>query len=155
MIAVRTKSLTIGSNLAELDALGRFTDELASEAGLSPSRAYHLRLAADELATNVIVHGYGPGRPGQLLIEGGTCDGSVWIRLTDGAGRFDPHNDGPAVDVTEPLAARRPGGLGLHLVRSIANVFHWEHVRGQNQQTLVIHQDPPGSPGRPDAGSSP
>jgi serine/threonine-protein kinase RsbW len=132
--------LSIPSDIDALAQLADFVQSLAAAGELDSTRAYGLRLAADELATNVIVHGYGEGNPGELTIDGGVDQDSVWLRLIDNAPPFDPHTDGPPADIETPLGERRPGGLGLHLVRSVVDEFRYEFVDGQNRQTIVIQR---------------
>jgi anti-sigma regulatory factor (Ser/Thr protein kinase) len=133
-------SLNIPSEIDALAQLADFTQDLAAAGELTSARAYGLRLAADELATNVIVHGYGEGNPGVLTIDGGVDQESVWLRLIDSAPPFDPNTQSPPADVQTPLRERRPGGLGLHLVRSVVDEFRYEFVDGQNRQTIVIQR---------------
>jgi serine/threonine-protein kinase RsbW len=54
-----------GFGLTDLSALRRLVASAAQRAGLSPSRADQLALAANEIATNALVHG---GPPAELRI---------------------------------------------------------------------------------------
>jgi anti-sigma regulatory factor (Ser/Thr protein kinase) len=45
---------------------------------------------------------------------------------------FDPTH-GPEVDTTAPLEARKPGGLGLHLVRKLADAIEYRYDAGARQ----------------------
>lgn len=137
---------------ATVDALGevaRFVGELGAAAGLPADRAYKLRLAAEEIATNIVTHGYAePGAgsngagPPRFVVEGAADGGRVWIRLVDTAPRFDPTATGDPVDLDRPLAERQVGGLGIYLVRSVLDDFRYEHADGENRTTLVIERAP-------------
>ena len=49
------------------------------------------------------------------------------IRLRDfDVERFDPTQT-PPVDTSRPIAERRAGGLGIHLVRQIADRIHYDY----------------------------
>lgn len=91
---------------------------LAQREGLDDLAACHLVLAMDEALTNVIRHGY-DGRP----------DGRIWITagpIGHGAGvRVVIEDRARTVD---PISLRgrdlddiRPGGLGMHLLRTLVD----------------------------------
>ncbi|QFZ21690.1 ATP-binding protein [Saccharothrix syringae] len=109
---------------------------LAERAALSRGQAYRLRLAADEIATNIIVHGY--GGVGRVEVCGGVDGDRVWVRTEDCAPPFDPRgHDVTALLATDP--AERPlGGFGLHVAMAGLDEFHYEHVDGRNRNTMVV-----------------
>ena len=49
---------TFPANLDALDLIGKHILDIAQTAGLPKKKAYKLRLAVDELATNIIDYGY-------------------------------------------------------------------------------------------------
>ncbi|MFD1147088.1 ATP-binding protein [Saccharothrix hoggarensis] len=109
---------------------------LAECAELTRGQAYRLRLAADEIATNIVEHGYG-GR-GVLVVCGGVDDDRVWVRTEDRAPPFDPRgHDASHVLATHP-AERTAGGLGLHVAMAGLDEFHYERVDGRNRNTMVV-----------------
>lgn len=123
---------------------------LAECAELTRGQAYRLRLAADEIATNIVEHGYG-GR-GVVAVCGGVEDDRVWVRTEDRAPPFDPRDhDAAEVLATHP-ADRSPGGLGLHVAMAGLDEFHYEHVDGRNRNTMVVCRES-GAP--PDGGTGP
>ena len=52
------KTLTLPAQLSSLKTIGQFIIAVCQEAGISSKRAYKLRLAVDELVTNIIVYGF-------------------------------------------------------------------------------------------------
>lgn len=106
--------------------------ELAQRFDLDPEAAYRLRLAADELTTNALTHGYGP--PGGVLeLAGGADAAGVWVRIEDEAPPFDPRCHRPA-------PRRTPGGFGLTLAAAAVDVLAYEHAGGRNRTTLIIRR---------------
>ena len=49
---------------------------------------------------------------------------------------FDP-TAAPPVDTTKPLSERRPGGLGVHLVKQYVDDFKYEYVGNDSVITLT------------------
>jgi anti-sigma regulatory factor (Ser/Thr protein kinase) len=58
-----------------------------------------------------------------------------------GVERFDPTTQQPR-DFDQPARLRRPGGLGVHLVKTYMDEFNYEHVDGQSTITVSKRLDP-------------
>lgn len=119
---------------AEVEA---HVETLAAATGLDRSETYRLRLAAEEIVTNVALHGYHSGR-GVVDLESGTEDGLVWLRIEDDAPRFDPRSHPGARSRPDPASATRPGGFGLFLAMTCVDDFHYEYHGGRNRCTLRL-----------------
>jgi anti-sigma regulatory factor (Ser/Thr protein kinase) len=106
-----------------LAPLRAMVNSMAAQAGLEDISACHLVLAMDEAITNIIRHGYD-----------GSPDGRIWVtlsHLSDGPGlRVEISDRARTVDPQRlqgrDLADVRPGGLGLHLIRTLVDRF--EHA---------------------------
>ncbi|WP_449064140.1 ATP-binding protein [Planomonospora algeriensis] len=129
----------IPASLESLDVVARYIGSLAERAGLTPATAYRLRLAADELVTNVITHGY-RGREGELHLEGGVDRDTVWVRFEDDAPPFDPRAGLRPPEWKVPVAERRIGGLGVFLALTALDGFTYELVSGRNRSTLLVRR---------------
>ncbi|WP_399895515.1 ATP-binding protein [Streptomyces sp. BBFR51] len=134
-----TNALRVAATLDSLEPVSDFVLSLGERARLPESSLYRLRLAADELATNIVLHGY-HGESGEITVEGGIDPGEVWVRFQDDAPAFDPRQGmrAPALDV--PLAQREIGGLGVFLAFTAVDVFAYELVAGRNVSTLVMRR---------------
>jgi serine/threonine-protein kinase RsbW len=121
-----------------------FVGALSRKAELTQRQAYRLRLAVDEIATNVALHGYRDARSGVVDLEGGMDDERVWVRIEDDAPAFDPrsHDAGPLLEV--PPARREAGGLGLYLALRNVDAFTYHRVGERNRNTLFIARTTPG-----------
>ena len=120
---------------ADLPALAAFVDTACDGLGADGEVRFAVRLAVEEVFTNIIEHGYGGKGPVLVQVDGGPRH--VRVRLSDEAPAFDPV-DAPAPDLASPLDERDPGGLGWHLVRQLMDEV--EHKRAQprgNTYTLV------------------
>jgi serine/threonine-protein kinase RsbW len=135
----RAHALCVPATVESLEPVSDFVLGLGRQARLPESSLYRLRLAADELATNIVLHGY-HGEPGEITVDGGIDPGDVWVRFQDDAPAFDPRQgmQAPALDV--PLAERQIGGLGVFLAFTAVDTFEYELVAGRNVSTLVMRR---------------
>nr|WP_052478479.1 ATP-binding protein [Kibdelosporangium sp. MJ126-NF4]CEL18437.1 Serine-protein kinase RsbW [Kibdelosporangium sp. MJ126-NF4]CTQ97920.1 Serine-protein kinase RsbW (EC 2.7.11.1) [Kibdelosporangium sp. MJ126-NF4] len=118
-------------------------DRVAGMGRLSRRQAYRLRLAADEITTNITAHGY-CGQSGVVDIEGGVDDDWVWLHIQDSAPPFDPRrhclDSGPdAVPDAAPETARE-GGYGLLLAFTGVDHFAYDYFDGRNRSTLLVRR---------------
>ncbi|MEX2973772.1 ATP-binding protein [Streptomyces sp. C184] len=135
----RANALCVSATIDSLETVSDFVLGLGKQGRLPESSLYRFRLAADELATNIVVHGY-RGERGEITVEGGIDPGDVWVRFQDDAPAFDPMQGmrEPALDV--PLAERQIGGLGVFLAFTAVDTFEYELVAGRNVSTLVMRR---------------
>jgi serine/threonine-protein kinase RsbW len=134
MIAVRARGIE------ELGVMiPAIVDRLARSTGMTHSQAYRMRLAAEELTTNVVTHGYG-GRPDTIDIDAGFDDVWVWVRIEDYAPEFDPTAYDVGSRLAEDPSLAPLGGFGLFL--ALSSVDHLEHTyaEGRNRNLLKIRR---------------
>lgn len=118
-----------------------FVREAARSAGALPAVVADAVQAIDEAATNVVIHGY-EQTPGELEVRVAIRDGRFEIRLLDRARRFDPTTV-PPPDVSVPPLERKPGGMGVHLIRtSTQEARHQPRPGGGNELVLVCDVGP-------------
>jgi anti-sigma regulatory factor (Ser/Thr protein kinase) len=124
--------------LAEIRALVR---AVAVSCGAPPVCMDELVQAVDEAATNVAIHGY-LGGPGDLDVTAELVGDSIEITIADTAPLFDP-TLAPEPDVSTPPESRRPGGMGIHLMRlATDSLTHSPRPGGGNILTLARRLDP-------------
>ena len=108
---------------ASSEVLSPFRKELRqilSAAGWEKKTSEEILLAVDEALTNIIRHAY-QGRAGNMTVSVLTDDDKVEIVLEDQGQKFDPTR------VPSPeLPRHRPGGLGVHFIRTIMDQMVYE-----------------------------
>ena len=135
-MVLTARSLRVGAELSALAELRTFVREAATDAGAPESCRIDIVQAVDEAATNAIVHGYA-GAPGWIEVSASLADDRFTVRLEDAAPEFDPTTV-PAPDLSVPPQARRPGGMGVHLMRQCTDaISHQPRPGGGNILTLV------------------
>lgn len=124
--------------IAEVRALAR---SVTDEVGAPQVCVDDVVQAVDEAATNIVLHGY-RGRDGWLDIAVEREDDRVVITIADDAPPFDPTTH-PEPDLTIPPDQRRPGGMGIHLIRlAMDTLTHRPRPGGGNILTMSRTLDP-------------
>ena len=135
------RTLRIDADLAALAGVRRFIRETAAGAGAPVECLEDLVQAVDEAATNVITHGY-EGGAGWLEVSATTEGENLVIRIEDAAPAYDPTTR-PEPDLTVPPLHRRPGGMGVHLIREATDAMSYRpRPGGGNILTLVRSMRP-------------
>ena len=133
--------LTVPGTLDSLDEIGQYVLKVAEEAGLDSKATYRLRLAVDELATNVITYGYErAGLSGDVDIWTEIDDKNLTLSIEDTAVPYDPTKTPAHDDFNVPLEDRPIGGLGVFLARRGVDELRYERVDGHNRSILVVHR---------------
>lgn len=136
------ESLTVSGTLGSLKTIAAYVLSAAEAAGLEKKAAYKLRLAIDEVATNIIVHGYEEaGRTGNIELSTHLDKNTLTITLEDSAIPFDPYEiTGPASqDLNLALHERPIGGLGVFLAIEGVDKFTYEFVDSHNRNHFTLN----------------
>ncbi len=123
---------------ATLENLASFLDLVqrwAESERLPGETTADLRLIAEEACTNVVMHGFRDRPPGELALELHRHGDEVQMLLEDDGQAFDPATAPPA-DLEADWQTRRVGGLGWHLIRSLADGIGYERVDDRNRLAL-------------------
>lgn len=139
----RANVFRITAGLKELQRVRRFVEEQARALGVEEDSVYDVLLAVDEMATNVVVHGYGGG-PGPIEVEMRPVGDSLEVFLRDQAPPFDPAQV-PPPDITLPLELRPPGGMGIHLARHFMDSMVYHSRPGAGNELVMIKKGVLGS----------
>jgi serine/threonine-protein kinase RsbW len=106
------------------------------------STRHDLRLAVEEVCTNIIQHAYG-GRPGPIRIDFRESGSRYLITIEDQAEPFDP-SSAPAADLSSGWEERRPGGQGWHLVKNVVEEVRYERTAAPGNRLTLVKTKPPG-----------
>ncbi len=122
--------------MSDLPALVSVVEQACRQAGADDDTLFSLRLAVEEVFTNILDYGY-PGGTGPIMVNIDARPGQARVSFADIAPRFDPATvPTPKLDV--PLEERQVGGWGWHFVRQAVDRVEWEpREEGGNLLTLV------------------
>jgi len=129
------ETIRVPAAVASLAAVAEFVGGAVTLAGLRDKDAYRLRLAVDELFTNVITHGYPPGSDAEIELNASVSDGWVLLAMVDSGKEFDPTLQREMVPAGPD--GLRMGGFGLTLARMSADRLIYERA-GQFNRTIVV-----------------
>lgn len=112
----------------QIDALGPVFDFLGAfiaRENLGDSVEFALNFVVEELFTNMVKYNTGAGDP--ISIEVAMRNGGIWLQLVDhDVDPFDPSKLDD-VDTQKPIDDRVPGGLGIHLVKSMVDEITYSY----------------------------
>ena len=102
------------------------------DTGLLPT----VDLALEELFTNMVKYGTGSNAAVHLALT--AKDGGVELTLIDeDVDAFDI-TEAAEVDINAPIEQRTPGGLGLHLIRRMAESVQYEYAKESRQSRISL-----------------
>ncbi len=132
-----TLSLRIETRREELRRLDAAVEKLAQAEGWPPDLVFQIKLVLEELAINILNHGHDDGRSHEIEIELTSNTDALTIEITDDGRPFDPLTDAPPPDLDSAIEDRVPGGLGIHLVRSMMDELRYRREQDKNRLTLI------------------
>ena len=132
--------LAVPGILDSLTDIGAYVMQAAKEAGFEQKTAYKLRLAVDEIATNVITHGYEEaGLVGEVWLEATIDATALTLTLEDSGLPYEPDMDVIPDSITQPLDQRPIGGLGIFLTVRSVDEFRYEQLENGNRYIFVMN----------------
>ena len=112
-----------------------FMDRFFANAAVGAQHRMPMQFVVEEWFTNLVKYSRGGKR--DILFELKRQDGRLVMSLTDfGVERFDIRQT-KDVDVTLELKDRKPGGLGIHLLKRMVDDISYEYVDGRSTTTFV------------------
>jgi serine/threonine-protein kinase RsbW len=128
MRAVETLSVP-GTLAGVLQAVQAF-EQFGRSHALSAGAAWRFALALDEILSNIVRHGLA-GRQGAIDLMFSIAGDEIAVEIIDAADSFNPLL-APPPDTSSPLEDRRPGGLGIALVRRLMDDTRYERRDDRN-----------------------
>ena len=121
---------SVGRSILEFDAF-------AQQQELSGPVARKIKIALDDLLNNIVSYGYpeAPSRGIEILLE--IADQRLSVTVIDDGIPFNPLDQKPP-RTDESLEDRQIGGLGVHLVRNLADDLSYRRENETNVLTIVF-----------------
>lgn len=130
------KTLTVNSDLAELNKIRAYLKENLSALSISETDYYTIELSMLEICVNIIRYAY-PKDQGKIHLKTWQDNNKFYLEISDDGIPFDP------ITVEEPdlekmISNGQKGGFGIFLARKLMDGF--DYKRENDQNILIIYK---------------
>jgi serine/threonine-protein kinase RsbW len=129
-------SLTVASDVANLESIAAFIIKAAQKANLDEKDIFAIQVAVDEACTNVIEYAYGDA-PGDIHLTCQAKPGECVVTIRNHGRPFEPQNV-PPPNLSCDLEERTVGGLGLYFMRELMDEVHFSFDPEEGNQVVMI-----------------
>ena len=135
-----------GRSFDSIQRIFEFTSDYFARNGVDPRLLPPVDLVVEELFTNMVKYGAAADPGTEVRIDMAKIDGGVEVTLTDfGVEPFDV-TQAPDADVTLSIEQRKPGGLGLHLIRRLVDSWKYEYSQDRRESRITFRKTLAGKP---------
>ena len=121
-----------------IEPMVAFTGEAFARLGIDPALKQVIDFTVEELFTNMVKYAKGSASP--VRVEIAAVEGGVEVTLVDrDVERFDP-TASPDVNIHAPIDERRPGGLGLHLIRRMVDAIDYRYSDATREGRITFRK---------------
>jgi len=137
------QSLTVPGVIESLGSVMEYVMNVGDEARLSKKAFYNLRLAIEELVTNIVLHGYQEaGLQGDITLRTHVDSHVLRIVIEDTGVAFDPKEHTTPKSLEQSLEDREVGGLGVFLALNNVDDYQYSRVEGRNRSVITFQRPP-------------
>ena len=130
-----TLTLSLKNQPSEIARLVDMLEAFGAQSGLTDDATFKLTLALDEIVANVVRHAFDDHQEHRIEVKVTIDDRTVTASVEDDGRAFDPR-EAPVPDLNLPIEMRKPGGLGMHLVRATMDSVEYRRHDGRNILTV-------------------
>ena len=128
--------LTISITDAALREVRGFVEEFIARYEVATDEQHRIMLVLEELITNLAKYGYRnrPAGSAEVILQ--LNESLLRLELVDDGDPFDPL-EAPPPDFDAPIEEREIGGLGIHLIRALADEVSYRRAGEHNVLQLM------------------
>jgi sigma-B regulation protein RsbU (phosphoserine phosphatase) len=130
-------SLAAPDEMLQLPGLLSAVDETLLASGLSAEVSHDVQLMLEELVCNAVDYGALPDQPLDIRVQLALAPGQATLEFRDQGLAYNPL-DQPPPDLDADIADRPVGGLGVHLIRELADSVHYLREEPCNVLRVVL-----------------
>jgi len=132
------KELTITANIDNLYKVMDFIDNTLKQSGCPRKMRSRIALITEEVFTNIASYAYGP-KTGSATIRI-SADKDVLLEFSDSGVQYNPLKK-PDPDINKSAEEREPSGLGIFMVKKIADNIEYKYSESKNILTIRMYPD--------------
>ena len=129
------KILRLKNQVAELQRVNEFVEEIGQELDLDMELQMNLNLVLEEMVSNVIFYAYPEGSDAEIELLAESDGRELTFMLCDSGKEFDPTLKEDADPNVNPIE-REIGGMGIYIVKNIMNEVTYQRLEGKNLLTM-------------------
>jgi serine/threonine-protein kinase RsbW len=150
MAMMPSQTVCVAGTLDGIRAATDACDRFLAAHDLDRETGWPVQVALDEILANIVGHAYKGRSDGVIEMTFALTGSMLVVTIADDGPAVDPLAL-PTPDVGAPLQDRRPGGLGIHLVKQL--MHRVEYSRKDDRNCLVLMRQLPGqAPDEPGKG---
>jgi anti-sigma regulatory factor (Ser/Thr protein kinase) len=130
-------TLRLANRQDELARLTDVVDRFGRDCRLSDDDLHNLHLILDEVVINIMKHAYAGDESRVIDVSLERRGDRLTARVEDDGPPFDP-TTAPPPPFDVPIEKRRIGGLGIHIVRTLADTITYRREHERN--VLVVER---------------
>lgn len=130
--------LTLKNEIPELSRLNAEVHAFLDGEALTPRARYAVELVFEETLTNIIKYGYDDDDAHEICARLAIHPEHLVITLEDDGHEFDPIS-APKADPLKRIEEGGVGGLGIHMVRAMADSMCYRRLDGKNILEIRIN----------------
>ena len=126
------------AQIERLTELFGLVGAIAASVDLPEERRGVVDLVVEEAFVNLCRHAYEGRDDGKVGVAITGRSGELQVELRDSGPAFNPIEEAPRPDLTLGVEARKPGGLGVELMRRMTNELRYRRDAEQNVLAMVF-----------------
>jgi len=135
---IMSQTICILNKFSEIEKVVHALSEFGKINEIATETLDEIRLAIDEIITNIISYGYNDKSEHQIEVLLDMSNGEVVLEIKDNAKPFNPLKM-PLPDTSKPFNERDAGGLGILIARSLMDEITYRFANACNILTLKKH----------------
>ncbi|HUR34923.1 MAG TPA: ATP-binding protein [Vicinamibacterales bacterium] len=131
-------SFTLRNQRSEIARMFSLLEAFCEAHQISEDDMFNVRLVLDEAVINVIVHGFDDTAEHEIHVAMKLDSGTLAIHIDDDGVAYNPL-DAPLPRFDLPIEERRIGGLGVHIMKTLAKSVEYRRQGGRNNLDIEMN----------------
>ena len=127
------RSLVAVPDIASISTVSDFFDSCLEDFAIPVRIGYSLKVVVDEIYSNIVYYS-GAKTAGVLFRDDAE---KITLIFEDDGTPYNPL-EAEEPDITAGIEERKIGGLGLFIVKKMAESVTYEYIAGRNQMTVIL-----------------